>query len=181
MQSISSVDRMLAVYKFEVTTRGKRGALRRAGEMLGVSDETVRRAVARESAQTAPADSLRYEPPPLAYPEPEPLPQAFSVAENLPQESPQLATDATIDDAPAVEPEVTPHEADATCHTNERESVAVSFHFRSPQLTTWSRPIDDRGITARAALIEWGKAHLPAVQLMLGVGVVALIVLIGGL
>jgi hypothetical protein len=60
--------RVVQSYWYEVQARGKRGALRRTGELYNISDETVRRYVAADEAKAQPAtpkdDELAYIPAP---------------------------------------------------------------------------------------------------------------------
>jgi CxxC motif-containing protein len=66
--------RVVQSYLHIVDTQGKRGALRKTGEIYGIAGESVRRYVAaHEAAQNVPEQppELQYVPPPGGYPEPQ--------------------------------------------------------------------------------------------------------------
>ena len=138
--------RVIQVYEYEKRERGKSGAYRRTGELLGVSDETVRRYVQAAMPPEEPP-SLVYVPPPFANPEPVPPVVAAT-------EPPQAATevmstsssDATDEDAtrhtpePAVVPVAVAHVAHSPYH-----SPMVAAYLRSrvvPPVT----PVARRGL-----------------------------------
>lgn len=188
--------RILQVYEYEKRTHGARGAYRRAGEMLGVSDETVRRAV--HAAEAPPAEptpaELVYVPPPGGYPEPEPLPQmaqdgASSDARNDTDE-PQIeaadigditsSDDATIaleSPEPALPHEPTPQAEDATRHADERDE---GEHSR-PALPQTAPPIVQRVVVREVqtvGLLEWARQHEVLSKQLVALGVFLLLVLL---
>ncbi len=87
--------RVVQSYLHIVDTQGKRGALRKTGEIYSISDETVRRYVAaHEAAQNPPEipQDLQYIPPPYSYPEPIMPTVSASYVASLVTEQPQEET-----------------------------------------------------------------------------------------
>ncbi len=106
--------RVVQSYLHIVSTQGKRGALRKTGEIYGIAGESVRRYVAaHESAQNVPEQppELQYVPPPGGYPEP----QAPHIAAAIGTDTAQIDVD---DSAEVMSSEIRTNEAGTQETTN---------------------------------------------------------------
>ncbi len=142
--------RVLQSYWHIVETQGRRGALRKTGELYNLSDETVRRYLAaHDAAHNAPETpvELLYVPPPGGYSEPivptisasYVTPHATATPHDTATEQPQTpfmdggnlcqatnATDAPQPQETELDADELPHATLPQCHADELEPVVLA-------------------------------------------------------
>ncbi len=179
-------------------TQGKRGALRRVGEIYGISHETVRRYVLQYEAVKAPEEpaDVRYIPPPYSYPEPikptvSALPNGTPTAEIPLIERDKIMSSETASDeaTPALVATAVPntaHDEMAQPHTVELESLSViapetaqpvMVHERIAERVKVVRiPAEQprRGVYDRLSSVQWESIMGPE----LGVVIAAILIVV---
>jgi hypothetical protein len=184
--------RVLQSYWHIVSTQGRRGALRKAGELYNVSDETVRRYLAAYDAAhnaTETPVELQYVPPPGGYSEPiVPFVVADSVtadaetATEQPRECHFDELDISLDDnaTDAAQPQEMALDADechaatlTQCHADELEPAVLDDTPPMPQQAVMPGRVH---VLQLVDIVTFCYEHAPLVQLAVCVVVVAFLV-----
>jgi len=184
--------RVLQSYWHIVETQGRRGALRKTGDIYGISDETVRRYLAAHdaahNAPETPVDELAYISPPGGY---SPPIAPFMVADSAiadaetatatphddTNDSGELmssdnATDAAQPQEMELDADELPHATLTQCHADELEPVVLDAPpMPQPPVTPGHAPTF-RLVDALTFCYE----HAPLVQLAVCVVLVAFLV-----
>ncbi len=166
--------RVVQSYLHIVGTQGKRGALRKTGDIYGISDETVRRYVAtHEAAQNVPEvpPELQYIPPPGGY-EPPIMPQITTpVATDEPQND---ATESGIvtssyDDTNETGPQEStnatdelPHDTMTQRHSDELEDEVTSDVPMPQPVVVRERVVRERIVIRErdeVGVVGWIREH----------------------
>ncbi len=180
--------RVLQSYWHIVETQGRRGALRKTGDIYGISDETVRRYLAaHDAAHNAPETpvELQYVPPPYA----DELQYVPTVSASYVT---PIATETPRDDAidsgelmssdnatDAAQPQETEHDADelphatlTQCHADELEPVVLD----APPMPQHAVIPGHAPAFQLVDVLAFAYEHAPLVQLAVCVVLVAFLV-----